>query len=248
MARKKNFTSPPEMPSYRQDIHKPINQLLIITPLLVLFQVGSARLGSGLLVPQYMRLALECLGAPGRWLPMFSIIAVLVAQHFLRKDPLRINGLAVGGILVESLWWTLPLVAVGWIASIAPAGAWQLAAGQNNDGAWLRVALEAIGAGVYEEFLFRMVFISVVTMLLLDLLRWNKDAVIATAVVLGGVIFAAFHFSPAQLTGQSPLPWGSLIFLSIAGMWWGVLFLWRGLAVAVCSHIWWNLFVIAWGQ
>jgi len=209
MARKKTSHIPPEMPSYRRDLHKPINQLMVIVPLLVLFQAGSTQAGSGLLVPQYMRLALECLGAPGRWLPMFTIIAVLVAQHIVRKDPLRINGVAVAGILIESAWWTLPLVAAGWITSIAPTGAWQLAGAAGCDGAWLRACLEAIG--------------------------------------LGGLIFAAFHFSFAQLTGQSPLPWGSAIFLAVAGMWWGVLFLWRGLAVATCSHIWWNIFVIAWG-
>jgi|GEM_PF-2428992 len=248
MARKKTSHIPPEMPSYRRDLHKPINQLMVIAPLLVLFQAGSARAGSGLLMPQYMRLALECLGAPGRWLPLFTIIAVLVSQHIVRKDPLRVNGLVVAGILIESAWWTLPLVAAGWITSIAPAGAWQPAGANGCGGAWLRAGLEAIGAGLYEEFLFRMVFISVFTMLLFDLLRWNKDAIIASAVILGGLIFAAFHFSLAQLTGQSPLPWGNAIFLSVAGMWWGVLFLWRGLAVATCSHIWWNMFVIAWGQ
>lgn len=246
MPRKKPLTFAPEKPSYLRDIHRPLNQLLVIVPLLVFFQVGSIQLGSGLLVPRYLRVALECLEAPGRWLPMFLIILVLIAQHIVRRDPARLNGFAVMGIVVESAGWALPLVAVGWITSKAPALA--IAAEQPASRAVLRACIEAVGAGVYEEFLFRMVFISVILMLLVDLLQWRKDAVNIGAIILSGVVFAMFHFSWIQWTSQEPLLWGSFIFLSLAGIWWGVLLLWRGFAVAVCCHIWWNLFVIAWGQ
>jgi len=37
---------------------------------------------------------------------------------------------------------------------------------------------------------------------------------------------------------------GKAIFLAVAGTLWGVLAVWRGYAMAACSHIWWNLLVI----
>ncbi len=246
MVRKKPITFAPEVPSYSRDIARPLNQLLIIVPLLVLFQAGSVRLGSGLLVPQYLRVALECLGAPGRWLPMCLIILVLIAQHITRKDPFKLNVWAGLGIIVESACWVLPLVAIGWITSDSPSEAQAATQPVIND-TLLRSCIEAIGAGVYEEFLFRMVFISVILMLFVDLLHWKSDAVTIIALIVSGVVFSLFHFSLDQLTGQVPIHWGVFIFLSLAGIWWGVLFLWRGFAVAVCCHIWWDLFVIAWG-
>ncbi len=247
MVRKRPITFAREIPSYRREIHRPLNQMLVIVPLLVFFQIGSMKLGSGLLVPQYLRVGLEFLGASGRWLPMFMIILVLLMQHIVRKDPLRISGWAGLGIVVESAGWALPLLAIGWITSVSPGQA-EAATPPAVQHELLRACIEAVGAGVYEEFLFRMIFVSVFAMLFLDLLKWKKDVVNIIAVIVSGLIFAMLHFSGAQWAGLEPMAWGSFIFLSLAGMWWGVLFVTRGFAVAVCCHIWWDLFVIAWGR
>lgn len=246
MVRKKPITFAPEVPTYSRDIHRPLNQLLVIVPLLVLFQIGSAKLGSGLLVPQYLRVALESLGAPGRWLPMLLIILVLLIQHITRKDPSKLNLWAGLGIIVESACWTLPLVAMGWMTSGTPSAA-QVATQPANE-ALLRACVEAIGAGVYEEFLFRMVFVSIFIMLFADLLHLKMEAVTFCAIIISGVVFSMFHFTWSQWTGPQPILWSNFVFLSLAGIWWGVLFLWRGFAVAVCCHVWWDFFVIAWGQ
>lgn len=230
---------PPERLPYGKETHRPLNQLLVIAPLLIVFQIGAMRWGSTLLVPQYLRYVFLQMAFTGPFLSAGVIAAVLLGQHLTRNDPWRVSGWVAGGIVVESAIWSLPLLGLSWLTrSSAPAAIREEV---------LRGAVEAIGAGVYEEFLFRLVLLSVLMMLFVDLLHLRKETFGVVAVILAGVAFAAFHFTPAQWGGEAPLPWGRFVFLAAAGIWWGVLFVWRGFAVAVCSHVWWDLFVVFMG-
>ncbi|MBN1942711.1 MAG: CPBP family intramembrane metalloprotease [Phycisphaerae bacterium] len=230
---------PPERLRYGKETHRPLNQLLVIAPLLVIFQLGAMHWGSSLLVPHYLRYVFLQMGVTGPFLSAGLVVAVLLGQHLTRNDPWRVNGWVAGGIVVESALWSVPLLGLSWITrDFTPAAIRQ---------DLLRGVVEAVGAGVYEEFLFRLVLLSVLMMVFVDLLGLRKETFGVVAVVLAGVAFAALHFSPGQWQGEAPLPWGRFVFLSVAGVWWGVLFVWRGFATAVCSHVWWDLFVAAMG-
>ena len=246
MSKKKPITFAPPRIRYRDEIHKPLNQLVIVAPLLVIFQIGSAQVGSDLLVPQYLRYVLLWFGATGRYLPAGVIVVVLLAQHAVRNDPSRINLRAVLGMIFESAFWSLPLLAISWLTGRVFVSA--AAEGGAGGNAILRSWMEAIGAGVYEEFLFRLVFLSVMVLLFVDLLHLRKDVMTVVAILLAGLIFSAFHFPAAHWFEAVAHQWGRFAFLALAGAWWGVLFIWRGYAVTACSHICWNIFVITWGQ
>lgn len=234
---KKASRLPPEPLRYGKETHRPLNQLLVIVPLLVIFQIGAMRWGSSLAVPQYLRDVFLQMAVTGPFLSAGLVVAVLLGQHLTRRDPWRCSGWVAGGIVVESAVWSVPLLGVSWITRDLPPAMIREEI--------LRGAVEAVGAGVYEEFLFRLVLLSVLMMIFVDLLRLRKDKSGVAAVLLAGLMFAAFHFSPSQWWSEAPLPWGRFVFLAAAGIWWGVLFVWRGFAVAVCSHIWWDLFVVA---
>ncbi|MBN1555068.1 MAG: CPBP family intramembrane metalloprotease [Phycisphaerae bacterium] len=236
---KKSSQLPPERLRYGKETHRPLNQLLLIGPLLALFQIGAMRWGSSLSVPEYLRYVFLQMSVTGPFLSAGLVVAVLLGQHLTRHDPWRVSGWVAGGMLVESAIWSVPLLGLSWLTRDMP-----VAAVREET---LRGAVEAIGAGIYEEFLFRLVLLSVLMMIFVDLLHRKKDPSGVAAVLLAGAAFAAFHFSPDQWWGQASLPWGRFVFLAVAGVWWGVLFVWRGFAVAACSHIWWDVFVIAAG-
>jgi membrane protease YdiL (CAAX protease family) len=227
---------PPERLRYGKETHRPLNQLLVIVPLLVIFQVGAMRWGSSLLVPQYLRYVFLQMSVTGPFLSAALVVAVLLGQHLTRHDPWRASGWVAAGIVVESAVWSVPLLGLSWITrDMAPAAL-------RED--VLRGAVEAIGAGVYEEFLFRLVLLSVLMLIFVDLLHLRKEKCAVAAVILAGLAFAALHFPPGTWWSEAPIPWGRAVFLAAAGVWWGVLFVWRGFAVAVCSHVWWDLFVV----
>jgi len=228
----------PEPRLYGRLILRPLNQLVVIAPLLLVFHIASAYIGSNLLVPHFMQIAFQWLGASGHLLPPLLIVTVLLCQHVMKKEPWQVDFMAAGGTILESIVWTLPLLTAGWII------------GSNTEAAidhsqvYLHNCIEAIGAGIYEEFIFRMVLIQVGSILLIDLANLKKDRVMIFLILFSALIFSACHFSSGELFGAETMNWEKFVFLSTAGVWWSVLFLWRGYGVAACCHIAWNITAI----
>jgi hypothetical protein len=218
-----------------------LNQLALIAPLLTAFHIGGAWSGSNLFVTYYMSKALLYFGLAGQYLTAALILAVLLGQHISRKDPLRLNGWAVAAMPLEAALWTVPLLAIHWATSLgAPPGA-----GMALTIGRLQPLMANIGAGLYEEFLFRLLGIHALLLVGVDLLHGRRDRIAPAAVCITAAAFAVSHFTRQELFGPQPMDWGYLAFLTLAGVWWGVLLLWRGYAVTACCHIAWNLFVLA---
>jgi hypothetical protein len=237
MPRRPHQPIPDPAEQYSRQIQRPLNHLAIIAPLLIFFHAAGTLLNirTSLLVPHYLKIALNLLGATGAYLTAALVVGVLLAQHLVRKDPWRLSLKAIAGQLGEGMIWTPPLLAAAWLTTglgkpVPPA-------------CHLRAVLESIGAGVYEEFLFRLVLISAANIILIDVLGLKKLHAAIIAVALSAGLFAACHFAPDQLLGRADMSWSAFAFFLIAGAWWAGLFAWRGFAVAVVSHLCWDLFV-----
>ncbi|MCK5113612.1 MAG: CPBP family intramembrane metalloprotease [Phycisphaerae bacterium] len=234
----------PDDHSYGAEVHRPLNQLVLVAGLLLFFHAFSAKLGSALLVPEYLRYVFSMMGVAGKFLPAIVILVVLFAQHLMHlgrgKHKHHISFTAIIGMVVEGAISILPLIAANWMTGKIPVPA-QI---REQSHPMLRGVLESVGAGVYEEFLFRMVFISIALLIFTDAMKRKENRVVVGAIVVSGILFALCHLSGAQLHGAAAIRWGSVVFLALAGMWWGVLFAWRGFGVAVCSHICWDLLVV----
>ena len=102
----------------------------------------------------------------------------------------------------------------------------------------------AVGAGVYEEFIFRLALISLIMLIFVDIFDLRKDIVAAVAVIMAGCIFSLYHFPAEQLTSWDGWPWHEFIFRAVAGVYLGAIFILRGFGIAVGAHICYNLFVV----
>lgn len=101
--------------------------------------------------------------------------------------------------------------------------------------------LLALGAGVYEELFFRLLLLGGGTWLLSRLFMWNRPVSMLVALVVSSLLFAgAHHIGPLA----DPLESYSLVFRTVCGMLLGVVFLTRGLGVAVWTHAIYNALVI----
>ena len=230
----------PRRLNYRQLTRCPLNNLALVLPLLIAFQVGAFFYGTDLtlLAPRYLRAVLDFFGARAGFLPALLIVAVLLVQHLAQKDPWEIQPHVLAGMVGEAIIWTIPLIAISYLTGkIAAASA---SAGQAHDA--IQVGLIAVGAGLYEEFMFRMVLISLLMLLFVDVLALRKDSMTVLAVVSGSVLFALCHFD--FLGGSRAFGWGPFIFLCMAGILWGSIFIFRGFGIAVGSHIFWDVFVL----
>lgn len=223
--------------TYYQQTRRPLNNLVVVLALLVFFHVGAAFYGTELLLvaPLYLRKAFYMLGAPAAFVPAIPVVLVLLAQHLLHRDKWEVQPHAVAGMIGESIIWTIPLIALSYVT-----GRIMAATGAAGHDTLLRSILIAAGAGVYEEFLFRMMAISLLLLLLVDVCGLKKDPMTVLAVLAAAVLFGLCHFD--VLGGAYKFQWRQFIFLSVAGILWGALFLFRGFAIAAGSHMVWDIF------
>jgi len=229
--------------TYFYQTQRPINCLAFVGPLLVLFQAGAMAYESRLLVPRYLAKVLGYFGATGEFLPALLIVAVLLIMHMSHRQPWRIQPKALAGMFAESILWTLPLIAMSYLIYRQDSPAAVIATLPYDHVA--RPVLRAIGAGIYEEFIFRLIFISLVLLIFVDVFRLRKDIVTIAAIIVGAVGFSLCHLGLKQLTGQEAFDWYKFIVLAIAGVLWGGLFVFRGFGIAVGSHIVYDLFIVA---
>lgn len=90
----------------------------------------------------------------------------------------------------------------------------------------------SLGAGIYEELLFRVLLVSGILWLGLRL-RWRRSVAIGVAIGLSALIFSAFHYIGPfgdQLTAPS------FVFRLVAGVLLSGLYVARGLGITAWTH------------
>jgi hypothetical protein len=90
----------------------------------------------------------------------------------------------------------------------------------------------SLGAGLYEEILFRVLLVSGLTLLGVKL-GWRRGMAVGVAVVLSALIFSAFHYV-GPYGDALTLP--SFTFRAIAGLLLSGLYVARGFGITAWSH------------
>jgi hypothetical protein len=135
----------------------------------------------------------------------------------------------VGGLYLEAAALALPLLAFNWAVAMTAGG---------EGASRLDLAAIGIGAGIYEELVFRLIVISLVVMVGVDLLRLDRGAVAVTAVFLSALAFAAHHHRPI---GSEGFELARFAFRTLAGIYLAVIFWFRGYGSAAGCHAAYNL-------
>ena len=214
MAKRK--TSPPPRPDkYLHRTHRPLNCFALVFPLLLIYEVGavfyrdSLDAAERLSGPQDLAFLLGMFGATSPWLPPLLIVVAVLAWHVASRDRWHIDAAAVAGMIGESALWMIPLVGLNlWAARFlgpappADATATAVAALPLAAGAWEQLptavrVVRGIGAGVYEEFFFRLGAIALVIFIGVDVLRGPKKWIVPVAVVVSSVLFGLYHLAAA---------------------------------------------------
>lgn len=96
----------------------------------------------------------------------------------------------------------------------------------------------AIGAGLYEEMLFRLVVIALFHVILADVARIKSSTASVISVAAAAVFFALYH--------QPSLPeeWAKFAFLVAAGLCLGGVYVIRGLGIVVAAHALYDVLVL----
>jgi membrane protease YdiL (CAAX protease family) len=98
----------------------------------------------------------------------------------------------------------------------------------------------SLGAGIYEELLFRVLLVSGLTLIGVKLFKWHGSRVGVFAVVTSALIFAAFHYVGPY---GEPLALGSFTFRTVAGLLFSGLYVLRGFGITAWTHALYDIFL-----
>jgi len=240
---------------YWQDATRPLASLVFVAPLLAFYEAGVLILGQQAVrnaADVWLRQLLDWLGFGHYFLlPILTCAALLAWQHASRQ-PWRFRGRVLGGMLIESLLFgALLLLLAGWqralLSTFLPAASAEAAPRDSL----LGVMVGYVGAGIYEELLFRLMLLPA-TWALYRLTGLAPKASVVAAVVTTSLLFSAAHYRfEFVLAGHhfstqygEVFGWFSFVFRFLAGVFFSLLFWYRGFGIAVGSHAMYDLFTL----
>jgi hypothetical protein len=106
---------------------------------------------------------------------------------------------------------------------------------------WATQLMISLGAGIYEELLFRVILVSGLAWAGRRVFNWSITAAAGVAVFLGALIFAAFHYVGPY---GDPLELGSFLFRTVAGLLFSGLYVLRGFGITAWTHAMYDVFLM----
>jgi hypothetical protein len=102
----------------------------------------------------------------------------------------------------------------------------------------------SLGAGIYEELLFRVILVGLLAWAARHLFGWSPGAAGVFATVVGALIFSAFHYIGPY---GDRLELASFTFRAIAGVMFSALYLLRGFGITAWTHALYDVFLAVLG-
>jgi membrane protease YdiL (CAAX protease family) len=248
----------PAASDYWSESRRPLASLLFVAPLLIVYEGGVILLG-----PQAVRNGVDIwlrgllgLMSFGQYflLPLLTV-CLLLAWHHTTRRPWWVARGVVAGMAVESLvlaaflWLLLQLqmLIFGGLAGSLRRLAGPAAA--LSGGGPIGYFVGFLGAGIYEELLFRLVLLSAIVWAFRGLGARPRTGILG-AILVTSLLFAAAHYVGSH---GDPIDWRhfnfwfGFLFRLMAGAFFSVLFVCRGFGIAAGAHAGYDILIAACG-
>jgi len=237
---------------YWHQSRRPLTSLAFVAPWLILYEVGVLALDRHAVrngADVWLRQLLDLLGFSQYFLLPLLTVAILLAWHYLTQQSWRVPmgvlytmlaecaALAVVLVIIARLQDSLLSVFMPGMSQAAiRAAIWDSFAG------WLGEIVGYIGAGVYEELLFRLMMVPAAVWLLRQC-GCSTTQSLAGAVIITSLLFAAAHHIGPE---GEPILLRNFLFRTIAGTFFATLFVYRGFGIAAGAHALYDIVVSVW--
>jgi len=262
------FVPPPTSePHYWFETRRPFCNLVFLLPLLLAYELGVLLIGGADSISfrngadAWMRMFLQRIGIDLLWLLPMLLVGALLSWQWASRQPWRISWDTLGGMIAESLLFAFALILIGQVVDAcfrqpSPPLLEVLVGEIGWSNGLLIKSVSFLGAGIYEEFLFRLCLIPVTYAALRALLvphRWS----VGGTILLTSLVFSLAHYlgpaddgyslsllADAAIRVQSTRRlWFSFVFRTLAGLFFAGLFFLRGFGITVGAHAAYDLIV-----
>lgn len=262
-SRKKGFRQPMTFvpDSYLDRTSRPVYSLCFMLGFILLYEIGTfliqpEALQQSLIQPRTRVVAfiwiqdlLEYIGFSTRmtWVaaPMVVVI-ILLALQVTSRSRWRVQLADFIPMTVECIVLSVPLIVLSLLLNrqepLVPHAA---AFGSEFGGQelWINI-VTGIGAGIYEELVFRLILISLLLMLLQDLIGLRQRPAVLIAVLLSAVLFSTHHhkfFIDGHFATGEVFTVAKFIFRLLAGIYFAGIFSIRGYGIAAGTHAFYDV-------
>lgn len=226
---------------YLRESQQSLTCLMFLLPMILAYEVGTAyfttaaqhgreqQIVAFTLLQRFFRL----FGVHGQHLPALAVAMILICSHIISKERWQFSLTTLAGMAAEATLLALPLIALG--RELARYFPLAIHHANRHD-----VIIMSFGAGVYEELVFRLIFFSILSLLLKDVLRFDSFWMHLLVVATSGLAFSAYHY----LSPVERFQWRSFVFRTVAGGYFGVIFLLRGFGVTAGCHAFYDILIL----
>tara|TARA_Y100000294_G_scaffold12067_1_gene10975 strand:+ start:206 stop:916 length:711 start_codon:yes stop_codon:yes gene_type:complete len=230
------------MNSYWRSTRSPLYSFLFTIPLFLIYEIGIFLTSSDDMfvlrngADALMRQILATFGIAGLyWVGAIFFIGFIITFILQRKywEETQIHSDYFLLMMMESVAWSVLiyfLMSNVYLLLMNPTGSMLVQ----------QVTL-AVGAGIYEEFLFRVLLIAGISVILGFIFQWSDKSRNWAAMVIAAGIFSSFHF-----IGEYGDFFSFNIFMIrfLAGIALGTLYFLRGFGITAWSHAVYDLIVL----
>jgi hypothetical protein len=229
----------------KNDPRNLLTSLVLVFPLFLIYQVGVLFTLPMLNGADFLTVLLfRNLGlTQASYLAYTALVAVLfaIAVALLRRRQ-RFDPRLIIPVLLESAVYALTMgsliiFVMTRVFGISP----RLAGGLIQQQGLIARLVMSLGAGVYEETVFRLGILGGLVALCERLIGMQRWLALTTGLLVSSLLFSAMHHIPPY---GDALQLGIFTFRVLAGICFGLLFWFRGFAVAVYTHALYDLYVL----
>jgi len=165
------------------------------------------------------------------------LVAVVVLRRRQRFDPRLILPVFIESAIYALTMGTLIIFVMTRVLHVSP----RLAGGAIAQQGLTSRFVMSLGAGVWEETVFRLGIMTGAVVLLDRVLGLSRWLAVTIALLVSSVLFSAMHHIPPY---GDPLQLGVFVFRVLAGCFFGLIYWTRGFAIAVYTHAIYDVYVL----
>jgi hypothetical protein len=259
--------------SYLERTSRPFYAIAFLLPFILCYELGTLLINTSVLKDSQVRVVafvwlqewLRYLGYNGKlaWMaPPLVVILILLGLQLASRKPWYFQFGDVIPMVVECILLAVPLIVLSLfinnpsaathpsqdlmaVVSRASGLFWSgLQASTGGQSSLLANIVTGIGAGIYEELVFRLILICVLMVIFQDLLGISHNKAIFASVILSAALFSAHHhvvFIDGHFSKSSEFVMGAFMFRTVAGIYFAVLFAIRGFGITAGTHAFYDI-------
>jgi hypothetical protein len=229
--------------SYWDITRRPLPSLCLVAPLMLAYEAGvlwhvgtsSAPLRTG--ADAWIRHILASVGLTDQWFLPLALVVILLGWQVASPRDWRFSPSILVGMVLESCMLAIALVGISRLIDLGFSlldhhGVPVLSVASPPSRSPLVPLIGFLGAGVYEETIFRLVLVPLLFGLL-RLLQTPQILASALAVTASALLFSLAHH--AGTPGET-FTWFAFVFRWMAGVFFAWVFVIRGFGIAVGTH------------